>query len=151
MHYRGGGRYEPRIKKGIHRNDVDGLRGGNLRLQSVPRSGTRRAAAGGTGATVSVERDGVASDCGNREQIGELLSILGGMEPTNLQSMQDFPQSDEYTSIHFEDIEGRCLHDFLLRNGRHGLCGTDLSGDLQAGPSPRRTFGQPAGIRGKRR
>ena len=28
--------------------------------------------------TVSVERDGVASDCGNREQIGELLSILGG-------------------------------------------------------------------------
>ena len=41
--------------------------------------------------TVSVERDGVAADCGNREQIGELLSILADMEPTNLQSVQDVP------------------------------------------------------------
>ena len=57
--------------------------------------------------TVSVERDGVAADCGNREQIGELLSILADMEPTNLQSVQDIPQADEYTSIHFEDTEGR--------------------------------------------
>ena len=57
--------------------------------------------------TVSVERDGVAADCGNREQIGELLSILADMEPTNLQSVQDVPQADEYTSIHFEDTEGR--------------------------------------------
>ena len=53
--------------------------------------------------TVSVERDGVAADCGNREQIGELLSILADMEPTNLQSVQDVPQADAYTSIHFED------------------------------------------------
>ena len=57
--------------------------------------------------TVSVERDGVAADCGNREQIGELLSILADMEPTNLQSVQDVPQADAYTSIHFEDTEGR--------------------------------------------
>ena len=57
--------------------------------------------------TVSVERDGVAADCGNREQIGELLSILADMEPTNLQSVQDVPQADAYTSIYFEDTEGR--------------------------------------------
>ena len=57
--------------------------------------------------TVSVERDGVAADCGKREQIGELLSILADMEPTNLQSVQDVPQADAYTSIHFEDTEGR--------------------------------------------
>lgn len=57
--------------------------------------------------TVSIERDGAAADCGNREQIGELLSILADMEPTNLQSVQDVPQVDEYTSIHFEDTEGR--------------------------------------------
>ena len=57
--------------------------------------------------TVSVERAGVAADCENREQIGELLSILADMEPTNLQSVQDVPQADAYTSIHFEDTEGR--------------------------------------------
>lgn len=34
--------------------------------------------------TVSVERDGVTADCGDREQIDELLSILADMEPTNL-------------------------------------------------------------------
>ena len=57
--------------------------------------------------TVSVERDGVTADCGDREQTGELLSILADMEPTNLQSVQDVPQADAYTSIHFEDTEGR--------------------------------------------
>ena len=57
--------------------------------------------------TVSVERGGAAAGCGNREQIGELLSILADMEPTNRQSVQDVPQADEYTSIHFEDTEGR--------------------------------------------
>ena len=49
--------------------------------------------------TVSVERDGVTADCGNLEQIGELLSILADMEPTNLQSVQDVPQADAYTSM----------------------------------------------------
>ena len=44
---------------------VDGLRGGNLRLQSVPRSGTRRAAAGGTGADGF--RGTGRSGCGLRE------------------------------------------------------------------------------------
>ena len=57
--------------------------------------------------TVSVERDGAAADCGDREQIGELLSILADMEPTNRQSVQDVPQADAYTSIHFENTEGR--------------------------------------------
>ena len=57
--------------------------------------------------TVSVERDGVVADCGNLEQIGELLSILVDMEPTKLQSVQDVPQAAVYTAIHFEDTEGR--------------------------------------------
>ena len=57
--------------------------------------------------TVSIERDGETADCGNKEQIGELLSILSDMEPTDQQSVQDVPQADEYTSIHFEDTEGR--------------------------------------------
>ena len=57
--------------------------------------------------TVSVERDGETADCGNKEQIGELLSILLDMKPTDRQSVQDVPQADAYTSIHFEDTEGR--------------------------------------------
>ena len=57
--------------------------------------------------TVSIERDGETADCGNKEQIGELLSILSDMEPTDQQSVQDVPQAAEYTSIHFEDTEGR--------------------------------------------
>ena len=57
--------------------------------------------------TVSIERDGETADCGNKEQIGELLSILSDMEPTDQQSVQDVQQTDEYTSIHFEDTEGR--------------------------------------------
>ena len=57
--------------------------------------------------TVSIERDGETADCGNKEQIGELLSILSDMEPTDQQSVQDVLQADEYTSIHFEDTEGR--------------------------------------------
>ena len=67
MHYGGGGRYESWIKKRIHRNDVDGLRGGNLRLQSVSRGGTCRAAAGGTGAD-GFRRTGW-SDCGLRKPV----------------------------------------------------------------------------------
>ena len=57
--------------------------------------------------TVSIERDGETADCGNKEQIGELLSILLDMKPTDRQSVQDVPQADAYTSIHFEDTEGR--------------------------------------------
>ena len=56
---------------------------------------------------VSIERDGETADCGNKEQIGELLSILSDMEPTDQQSVQDVPQAAEYTSIHFEDTGGR--------------------------------------------
>ena len=37
--------------------------------------------------TVSIERDGETADCGNKEQIGELLSILSDMEPTDQQSV----------------------------------------------------------------
>ena len=55
--------------------------------------------------TVSIERDGETADCGNKEQIGELLSILLDMKPTDRQSVQDVPQEDEYTSIHFKDTE----------------------------------------------
>ena len=61
--------------------------------------------------TVSIKRDGETTDCGSREQIGELLSILADMEPTGKQSVQDVPQAEEYTSIHFEDIED---HDYTL-------------------------------------
>ena len=57
--------------------------------------------------TVSIERDRETADCGNKEQIGELLSILLDMKPTDRQSVQDVPQADAYTSIHFEDTEGR--------------------------------------------
>ncbi len=61
--------------------------------------------------TVSIKRDGETTDCGSQEQIGELLSILADMEPTGKQSVQDVPQAEEYTSIHFEDIED---HDYTL-------------------------------------
>ena len=61
--------------------------------------------------TVSIKRDGETTDCGSQEQIGELLSILADMEPTGKQSVQDVPQAEEYTSIHFEDIED---HDYAL-------------------------------------
>ena len=107
MRYGGGGRYGPWIKKGIYRNDVDGLCGGNLRLQSVSLGGACRAAARGTGADGFRGTGRSGCRLRNREQIGELLSILADMEPTNLQSVQDVPQADAYTSIHFEDTEGR--------------------------------------------
>ena len=61
--------------------------------------------------TVSIKRDGETTDCGSQEQIGELLSILADMEPTGKQSVQDVPQAEEYTSIHFEDTED---HDYTL-------------------------------------
>ena len=80
--------------------------------------------------TVSIERDGETADCGNKEQIGELLSILLDMKPTDLQSVQDVPQEDAYTSIHFEDTEDHVYTLFYYEKDRYGLCGTALSENL---------------------
>ncbi len=51
--------------------------------------------------SISVSDENAAATCTDKEQIGEILSILMDMEPTSKLSVNDFPNVNDYIKIDF--------------------------------------------------